>query len=202
MPPEFDNACKFVNLRTALHTFATYEGATQSQAHIKPLHWYVACLVLEGGFLPEEITPLGLSLLCGSTAQLAACLLSALRKAVKNHSWRPEDRECGCRGDKRRSWACAGGIVKGAIGAFRNLTNRMKEAVGDRTNLHITYPAMVTGLSFRYAGSPTRCSCCSRCNAAWIFTVPIAPSCRMTLQSGIAVSPWNWWSVFTMHCGS
>jgi hypothetical protein len=34
---------------------------------------------------------------------------------------------------------------KGAIGAFRNLTNRMEEAVGDCTNLHITYPAMVTG---------------------------------------------------------
>lgn len=42
----------------ALHTFATYAGATQSQQHIKPLHYYVACrLVLEGGFLPEEITP-------------------------------------------------------------------------------------------------------------------------------------------------
>ncbi|WP_296200971.1 hypothetical protein [uncultured Hyphomicrobium sp.] len=37
---------------------------------------------------------------------------------------------------------------KGAIGAFRNLTNRMEEAVGDCTNLHITYPAMVTGYLF------------------------------------------------------
>jgi len=37
---------------------------------------------------------------------------------------------------------------KGAIGAFRNLTNRMEEAVGDCTNLHITYPAMVTGYFF------------------------------------------------------
>ncbi|MGA7975353.1 MAG: hypothetical protein WCA36_21370 [Pseudolabrys sp.] len=37
---------------------------------------------------------------------------------------------------------------KGAIGAFRNLTNRMEEAVGDCTNLHITYPGMVTGYLF------------------------------------------------------
>jgi hypothetical protein len=37
---------------------------------------------------------------------------------------------------------------KGAIGAFRNLTNRMEEAVGDCTNLHITYPAMVAGYLF------------------------------------------------------
>lgn len=37
---------------------------------------------------------------------------------------------------------------KGAIGAFRNLTNRMEEAVGDCTNLHITYPAMVSGYLF------------------------------------------------------
>jgi hypothetical protein len=37
---------------------------------------------------------------------------------------------------------------KGAIGAYRNLTNRMEEAVGDCTNLHITYPAMVTGYLF------------------------------------------------------
>jgi len=35
--------------------------------------------------------------------------------------------------------------VKGTIGAFRNLTNRMEEAVGDCTNLHISYPALVYG---------------------------------------------------------
>ncbi|MCR6659933.1 MAG: hypothetical protein NVV72_11545 [Asticcacaulis sp.] len=29
--------------------------------------------------------------------------------------------------------------------AFRNLTNRMEETIGECTNLHITYPAMVVG---------------------------------------------------------
>jgi hypothetical protein len=40
---------------------------------------------------------------------------------------------------------CLAVSVKGALGAFRNLTNRMEEAVGDCTNLHITYPALVYG---------------------------------------------------------
>ena len=58
MPPRPDNACQWLGRTTALRTFATYTGQTQSQAHIKPLHWYVACrLVVEGGFRPEEITP-------------------------------------------------------------------------------------------------------------------------------------------------
>jgi hypothetical protein len=48
MPPQAENVCKWVDQQSALSTFATYEGATQSQLHIKPLHWYVACrLVLE-----------------------------------------------------------------------------------------------------------------------------------------------------------
>ena len=42
----------------AFRHFATYEGKTQSQQHIKPLHEYVTCrLVLEGGFQPSEIKP-------------------------------------------------------------------------------------------------------------------------------------------------
>ena len=50
--------CQWVNLRQALRHFASYSGPTQSQQHIKPLHWYVACrLVLEGGFHPDNITP-------------------------------------------------------------------------------------------------------------------------------------------------
>ena len=33
-------------------------------------------------------------------------------------------------------------------GAFRNLTNRMEETIGECTNLHITYPALVFGYLF------------------------------------------------------
>ena len=50
--------CQWVNQSTALKHFARYDGPTQSQQHIKPLHWYVACrLVLEGGFHPDELKP-------------------------------------------------------------------------------------------------------------------------------------------------
>ena len=50
--------CRWVNQSTALQHFARYDGPTQSQQHIKPLHWYVACrLVLEGGFHPDELKP-------------------------------------------------------------------------------------------------------------------------------------------------
>ncbi|MFQ5424573.1 MAG: hypothetical protein ACE5F9_11405 [Phycisphaerae bacterium] len=40
---------------------------------------------------------------------------------------------------------CLAVSVKGTVGAFRNLTNRMEEAIGDCTNLHISYPNLVYG---------------------------------------------------------
>lgn len=50
--------CEWVSLRSALAHFVTFRGSTQSQRHIKPLHWYVACrLVVEGGFDPDDIVP-------------------------------------------------------------------------------------------------------------------------------------------------
>jgi hypothetical protein len=146
MPPARENACRWVNQHTALYTFATYSGATQSQLHIKPLHHYVACrLVLEGGFLPDDITP------------------RPPFRAQKRDGWQLSYDADVATGSER---TLLGGLktksvdvviikngigpalavsCKGAIGAFRNLTNRMEEAVGDCTNLHITYPAMVTG---------------------------------------------------------
>src|SRR5687768_11943144 len=50
--------CEWWTLQSALAHFATHTGTTQSQDHIKPLHWYSACrLVIEGGFEPTEIMP-------------------------------------------------------------------------------------------------------------------------------------------------
>ncbi len=149
MPPVSSNACKWINQQTALHTFASYPGATQSQLHIKPLHHYVACrLVLEGGFLPDEITP------------------HPPFQARRQNGWQLSYDPSVATGTER---TLLGGLktkdvdvviiknglgpavaisCKGATGAYRNLTNRMEEAVGDCTNLHITYPAMVTGFLF------------------------------------------------------
>jgi hypothetical protein len=149
MPPKADAICKWLDQKTALTAFASYEGATQSQQHIKPLHWYVACrLVIEGGFMPEEITP------------------RPPFRVQKRDGWRLIYDPAVAEGGER---TLLGGLktkdvdvvvvkdgigpvmavsCKGSIGAFRNLTNRMEEAVGDCTNLHITYPAMVTGYLF------------------------------------------------------
>lgn len=150
MPPSPDSLCKWVDQQTALRTFAIFDEATQSQRHIKPLHHYVACrLVLEGGFLPEEITP-----------------RPPFRAQKRKGEWLLSYDETLAGGGEQ---TLLGGLktkdvdvvilkdglgpvmsvsCKGAIGAFRNLTNRMEEAVGDCTNLHITYPAMVTGYFF------------------------------------------------------
>src|SRR5439155_24770451 len=40
---------------------------------------------------------------------------------------------------------CVAVSMKGTLNAFRNLTNRLEEAVGDCTNIHIAYPALVYG---------------------------------------------------------
>lgn len=47
----------YLHIDSALRQFVSVDE-TQGARHIKPLHQYLAIrLVLEGGFLPEEITP-------------------------------------------------------------------------------------------------------------------------------------------------
>ena len=186
MPSEPDNACKFVNQITALDTFARFAGATQSQAHIKPLHWYVACrLVLEGGFMPEEITP------------------RPPFRAVRRRNWQLAYDPSVAEGGER---TILGGLktknvdvvvtkeglgpvlavsCKGATGAFRNLTNRMEECAGDCTNLHITYPAMVTGFFFVMRANRQDALVAA---AATETTIDIPRSGRSIKQNDIAIS--------------
>jgi hypothetical protein len=48
---------KFPTLSEALGKFVD-ALQTESQEHIRPLHWHLACrLVIEGGFRPEHISP-------------------------------------------------------------------------------------------------------------------------------------------------
>ena len=144
------NVCEWWSLRSALAHFVTFTGSTQSQRHIKPLHWYVACrLVVEGGFDPDEIVP-----------RPPLRVTRKGKRLVLVH-------DPGVGGGGERT--VYGGLktksvdvvvtkegigpvlavsCKGAIGAFRNLTNRMEEAVGDCTNLHIAYPPLVCGYLF------------------------------------------------------
>lgn len=137
--------CRWIDGPNAFKEFATHEGKTQSARHIKPLHWYIACrLVLEGGFRPKDITPRPpfasgrprylLSYdpaLAGTGEQI---VLGGLK--TKNV-------------DVVVNRFPVGPVLavscKGVTKAFRNLTNRMEETIGECTNLHITYPAMVIG---------------------------------------------------------
>ena len=142
--------CLLVARWDALRHFAVYDGRTQSQQHIKPLHWYVACrLVLEGGFRPEELTPRppfdlvrrgGRNVLHFDPSKATggeATVFGGLKtKNVDVVVTKPE----------------LGPVLavscKGMTGAVRNLTNRMEETIGECTNLHITYPALVFGYLF------------------------------------------------------
>ena len=146
----FPRTCQWTNEGAALTHFATYTGPTQSQQHIKPLHWYVACrLVLEGGFRPEDITPrppfearrragawqlsYDPALAQGGEATVLGGLKTKNVDVVVNKPGLGPVLAVSC---------------KGMTGAFRNLTNRMEETIGECTNLHITYPALVFGYLF------------------------------------------------------
>lgn len=136
----------WLNLREALREFVTVTG-TQAQQHIRPLHQWVATrLVLEGGFPPDEITPQpplaatrragGWHLKFVAPARTAGemTILGGLKsKAVDVVVAKPG------------VGPVVAVSVKGTGNAFRNLTNRMEEAIGDSTNLHITYPSLVYG---------------------------------------------------------
>ena len=146
----FPNTCQWTSERGALNHFATYTGTVTSQQHIKPLHWYVASrLVLEGGFRPEEITPrppfearkraggwqltYDPTLAGGGEATVLGGLKTKNVDVVVNKPGLGPVLAVSC---------------KGMTGAFRNLTNRMEETIGECTNLHITYPALVFGYLF------------------------------------------------------
>ncbi len=156
MPPSNEaegserRVCQWMSQSDALKHFATFNGATQSQQHIKPLHWYVACrLVLEGGFRPEEITPRPPFAFHQRRSELVleydqdlakggeATVLGGLK--TKNVDVVVTKEGLG----PVLAVSC-----KGMTGAFRNLTNRMEETIGECTNLHITYPALVFGYLF------------------------------------------------------
>ncbi len=143
-----DNRCRWVSLEDALDDFASVQQSPQSQGHIRPLHWYVACrLVLEGGFLPQHIVPrppfeahksrrgiYRLEYVPEASGQGEQTVLGGLKAkdidvVVSNAAVGP----------------CVAVSIKGTLNAFRNLTNRMEEAVGDCTNLHIAYPNLVYG---------------------------------------------------------
>ena len=136
----------YLHFSRALRKFAT-AASTQSQAHIRPTHAYVAMrLVIEGGFLPDEITPHP-PLRCESRGRRHRLVFDPSLET---------DKELTVIGGLKSKTVdvvvCKEAIgpvlcvsVKGTGNAFRNLTNRMEEAIGDCTNLHVMYPGIVYG---------------------------------------------------------
>ena len=121
---------------------------TQSQKHIRALHSYGATrLILEGGFPPEWVIPRqGYS----SAKVNNSDYRLHLSPEVEDTS---EHRVLG--GIKYKdvdvtvlvpSLGPALAISGKSTGnAFRNLTNRMEEALGECTNVHLMYPGLVFG---------------------------------------------------------
>lgn len=143
--------CEWIDELEAFKRFAIHSGGTQSAKHIKPIHWYIACrLVIEGGFNPDHITPRPPFVLAEARTK---------RGIERMISYEPTAGRGGEQiilgGLKTKNVDVVvtnpglGPVLavscKGVTKAFRNLTNRMEETIGECTNLHITYPALVLG---------------------------------------------------------
>lgn len=139
----------FVSLHQALTAFVS-ETSTQGQAHIKPLHRHIVQrLVLEGGFRPEHLRPRPPLRVESAKRKGGGYFLSydASSSDMKEQTvlggLKTKDVDVVL--SQRITGPCLAVSVKGTFNAFRNLTNRMEEAAGDCTNLHIAYPALVYG---------------------------------------------------------
>lgn len=144
--------CRWINGPQAFREFATHEGKTQSARHIKPLHWYIACrLVIEGGFRPDDITPRPPFRIEEKKARKGRIRHILHYDAAKGGSGEQvilgglKTKNVDVVVNKQPVGPVLAISCKGVTKAFRNLTNRMEETIGECTNLHITYPAMVVG---------------------------------------------------------
>ncbi len=135
---------ELTSIETALRRFHSLDGL-RGQHHVKPMHQYVAMrLVIEGGFLPDEISPHP-PLRAQKRGARHLLLLdddaADAREETVLGGLKTKDVDVVVAKDRVGPVVCVS--VKGTGGAFRNLTNRMEEAIGDCTNLHMTYPALV-----------------------------------------------------------
>lgn len=155
MSEQEHKVCEWRSESMAVRDFASFDGKTQSQGHIKPVHWYIACrLVVEGGFLPEELTPRPPLV----AEQHKKTYRLHYDQSVANGSEQTilgglKTKDVDVVVDKRGIGPVLAVSCKGMTGALRNLTNRMEETVGECTNLHITYPALVFGYLFLIRGN-------------------------------------------------
>ncbi len=139
--------CHWLGAKETFRHLATSEEKPQSQNIVKPLHWYIACrLVVEGGFHPDEIKPHPpFKAVKKGASQLLRFDLNAASgsEAVVLGGLRTKGVDVVV--EKPGIGPVIGVSCKTTGKAFRNLTNRMEEAVGECTNLHMTYAALVIG---------------------------------------------------------
>jgi hypothetical protein len=121
---------------------------TQSGEHIKPIHTYCAArLVLEGGILPEWVgprPPLISNRINNAVYGLgysAAAESKAERRVLGGIKYKNVDVTAVVDG----LGPAIGISAKSTGNAFRNLSNRMEEALGECTNVHLMYPGFVFG---------------------------------------------------------
>jgi hypothetical protein len=134
-------------LESSLSSLCTTVG-TQSGEHIRPFHAYCAArLVLEGGFSPENIflaTPLKTIKINNYTHKLDFSSETPKRsehKVLGGIKYKAVDVTTVIPG----IGPALGISAKSTGNAFRNLTNRMEEALGECTNVHLMYPGFVFG---------------------------------------------------------
>lgn len=139
-----------VGLRKALTVFVDADQH-QSQEHIKPLHKHIGCrLVIEGGFHPDMIMPrppLRVETVGRGANQPHRLVVDpdAARSGEQTVLGGLKTKSVDVVVSTRDTGPSLAVSVKGSLNAFRNLTNRMEEAVGDCTNLHLSYPTLVYG---------------------------------------------------------
>ena len=145
--PDAISFLEYLNLRDAMK--ACVEGTTQSQAHIKPLHRHFAMrLVIEGGFMPDDITPCPPFSSTYDKRKKENLLLWNEAKASKSERTvigGVKTKQIDIVVTKPSLGPVLALSFKATQNAFRNLTNRMEEAVGDCTNIHLRYPSLVYG---------------------------------------------------------
>jgi hypothetical protein len=138
------------SLRQALVAFVEAE-ATQNQLHIRPLHRHIVeRLVIEGGFRPEDVSPsppLKVETVGAGATRRHRLVLDegSARSGDQTVLGGLKTKDVDVVVSQRHVGPCFAVSVKGTFNAFRNLTNRMEEAAGDCTNLHLSYPALVYG---------------------------------------------------------
>lgn len=127
--------------------FAKALGGTESAEHIVKMHWYVAArLVIEGGFHPDHVKPhppLRVERKASRNILIFDPAVASGREATVFGGLKTKHVDVSV--TIPELGPCVAISMKGSLNAFRNLTNRLEEAVGDCTNIHIAYPALVYG---------------------------------------------------------